>query len=118
MLTIGSFIFYLSSASSGYKDEKRICGNSVIVLEAIAGVALTILGALLVTGTVPSFCSPAGSYALIGMGAFSTLPGLLVLAGLLIIKCKNSNNKSKVMVSPFGLHLVGDPSIPKDKKQS
>ncbi len=117
MLSIGSCIFYLSPACSGYKDEKKICGHSLIALEAIAGIVLTILGTLFITQTVPSFCHPAGSYALIGMGAFSALPGLLLLTSVLIIKCIQRNNKPKVMV-PLVLHPVGNPSIAEDKKQS
>ncbi len=91
MLSIASCVFFNSKACGEKKSQSKYnCVLATTALEVIAGIALVTIGVLTVNGKMTPFCSPAGSYAMIGVGAFSALPGILYFACLSSIKAKEA----------------------------
>ncbi len=83
MLSIGSFLFACSNTDKKKDDQRLNCFFATVALEAISGIALMTIAGLALTGKMTPFCSSAGSYAMIGVGAFSALPGV-ILVGIIL----------------------------------
>ncbi len=79
MLSIGSWLFKCSDAFVDDEGIKDKCCRTTTTLESIAGIVLVIIAALSLTGKMTPFCSTTGSYLMLGMGAFSVLPGVMLL---------------------------------------
>lgn len=83
MLSIGSFLFAFLNSDKKKEDQRLNCLFTTVALEAIAAIALMTIAGLALTGKMNPFCSSAGSYAMIGVGAFSALPSV-ILVGLIL----------------------------------
>ncbi len=99
MLSIGSTFFTFFGTDKQKNSTMKKCCLPTVALEALAGIALMTIAGLVLTGKMTPFCSTAGTYAIIGAGAFCALPAAAViaitLASLFRSSCGKNGSKAK-----------------------
>lgn len=98
MLSIGSTFFTFLGTEEQVDSRMKKCCLPTVALEALTGIALMTIAGLVLTGKMTPFCSTAGTYAMIGAGAFCALPAAaviaIILASLFSSSCEKDGSKA------------------------